>query len=144
VARYLTGRLTELPNKHGETMAQAGPGTSAPRLQELRTAMPWDEADRNRQRAVARLPPACGHGHAGPQLLGLVGIAPTAQTERPRAPPRLIFPLARTDDGRHCWRALVRSPDGAATKPSSGGSRLIGSLNSAHNGCNGRVPVPGG
>jgi dTDP-4-amino-4,6-dideoxygalactose transaminase len=30
----------------------------------------------------------------------------------------------------------VRSPDGSATKPSSGGSRLIGSLNSAHNGFN--------
>jgi SRSO17 transposase len=51
--RYTTGRLTELPNKNGDTIAQAIPGTSEQRLQEFLTNMTnrhWDEADLNRQR----------------------------------------------------------------------------------------------
>jgi SRSO17 transposase len=50
LARYMTGLLTERPNKNGDTMAQAVPGTSAQRRQEFLTNMPWDEADLNRQR----------------------------------------------------------------------------------------------
>ncbi len=52
--RYLTGLLTEHPNKNCETLAQVVPGTSEQRLQGLLTAMAWDEDDLNRQR-VARL-----------------------------------------------------------------------------------------
>lgn len=48
--RYVTGLLTELPNKNCDTIAQAVPGTSEQRLQEFLTNMPWDEADLNRQR----------------------------------------------------------------------------------------------
>src|ERR671930_1895524 len=48
--RYMTGLLTELPNKNGDTIAQAVPGTSAQRLQEFLTNMQWDEEDLNRQR----------------------------------------------------------------------------------------------
>jgi SRSO17 transposase len=48
--RYTTGLLTELPNKNGNTIAQAVPGTSAQRLQEFLTNMQWDEEDLNRQR----------------------------------------------------------------------------------------------
>jgi SRSO17 transposase len=48
--RSTTGLLTELPNKNCDTIAQAVPGTSAQRLQECLTNMPWDEADLNRQR----------------------------------------------------------------------------------------------
>jgi SRSO17 transposase len=48
--RYTTGLLTELPNKNGDTIAQAVPGTTAQRLQELLTNMQWDEEDLNRQR----------------------------------------------------------------------------------------------
>jgi SRSO17 transposase len=48
--RYTTGLLTELPNKNGDTMAHAVPGTSAQRLQEFLTNMQWDEEDLNRQR----------------------------------------------------------------------------------------------
>jgi SRSO17 transposase len=48
--RYLTGLLTELPNKNCDTIAQAVPGTSEQRLQELLTNMPWDEEALNRQR----------------------------------------------------------------------------------------------
>jgi SRSO17 transposase len=48
--RYMTGLLTELPNKNCDTMAQAVPGTSAQRLQEFLTNMQWDEEDLNRQR----------------------------------------------------------------------------------------------
>jgi hypothetical protein len=39
-----------LPNKNGETIAQAVPGISEQRVPEFLTHMPWDEADRNQQR----------------------------------------------------------------------------------------------
>jgi SRSO17 transposase len=48
--RYLTGLLTELPNKNCDTMATAVPGTSEQRLQGFLTDMQWDEDDLNRQR----------------------------------------------------------------------------------------------
>jgi SRSO17 transposase len=48
--RYLIGLLTELPNKHCDTLAQAVPGTREQRLQEFLTTMPWDHDDLNRQR----------------------------------------------------------------------------------------------
>jgi SRSO17 transposase len=48
--RYMTGLLTELPNKNCDTIAQAVPGTSEQRLQEFLTTMQWDEDDLNRQR----------------------------------------------------------------------------------------------
>jgi hypothetical protein len=48
--RSTTGLLTELPNKHGDTIAQAVPGTSAQRRQEFLTNMQGDEEDLNRQR----------------------------------------------------------------------------------------------
>jgi SRSO17 transposase len=48
--RYTIGLLTELPNKHCDTIAQAVPGTSEQRLQEFLTNMHWDEEDLNRQR----------------------------------------------------------------------------------------------
>lgn len=48
--RYLTGLLTEHPNKNCDTLAQLVPGTSGQRLQGLLTAMAWDEDDLNRQR----------------------------------------------------------------------------------------------
>src|SRR5262245_35834520 len=46
---HTTGLLTELPHKNGDTFPQAGPGTSAQRLQEFLTNMPWDAEDLNRQ-----------------------------------------------------------------------------------------------
>ena len=48
--RYTTGLLTELPNKNGDTIAQAVPGTSEQRLQEFLSKMQWDAEDLNRQR----------------------------------------------------------------------------------------------
>jgi len=48
--RYLTGLLTELPNKNCDTLAQAVPGTHEQRLQGLLTTMQWDEEELNRQR----------------------------------------------------------------------------------------------
>src|SRR5262244_3846243 len=48
--RYPTGLLTELPNKNGDTIAQAVPGTSEQRVQEFRTTMPWEAEDLKRQR----------------------------------------------------------------------------------------------
>ena len=48
--RYLTGLLTEHPNKNCDTIAQVVPGTSEQRLQGLLTAMRWDQDDLNEQR----------------------------------------------------------------------------------------------
>ena len=48
--RYLTGLLTELPNKNCDTLAQAIPGTHEQRLQGFLTTMQWNEEDLNRQR----------------------------------------------------------------------------------------------
>jgi SRSO17 transposase len=56
--RYLTGLLTEHPNKNCDTLAQIVPGTSEQRLQGLLTRIDWDEDDLNRQRVetLLRLP----------------------------------------------------------------------------------------
>ena len=56
--RYLSGLLTEHPNKNCDTLAQIVPGTSEQRLQGLMTSIDWDEADLNRQRVetMLRLP----------------------------------------------------------------------------------------
>src|SRR4051812_6230002 len=52
--RYLTGLLTEHPNKNCDTLAQVVPGTSEQRLRGLLTTIDWDEDDLNRRR-VQRL-----------------------------------------------------------------------------------------
>lgn len=56
--RYLSGLLTEHPNKNCDTIAQVVPGTSEQRLQGLMTGIDWDEDDLNRQRVetMLRLP----------------------------------------------------------------------------------------
>jgi SRSO17 transposase len=59
--RYLTGLLTELPNKNCDTIAQAVPGTSEQQLQGLLTTTAWDEEELNRQR-VRRLLELPGEG----------------------------------------------------------------------------------
>jgi len=46
----MTGLLPERPNKNGDTIAQAVPGTSEQRWQAFLTNMQWDEAALNRQR----------------------------------------------------------------------------------------------
>src|SRR4051795_9308612 len=53
--RYLTGMLTEHPNKNCDTIAQVVPDTSEQSLQGLLTAMRWDEDDLNEQRVKALL-----------------------------------------------------------------------------------------
>jgi SRSO17 transposase len=53
--RYLTGLLTEHPNKNCDTIAQVVPDTSEQSLQGLLTAMLWDEDDLNDQRVKAML-----------------------------------------------------------------------------------------
>jgi SRSO17 transposase len=52
--RYLTGLLTEHPNKNCDTIAQVVPGTSEQSLQGMLTTMRWDEDALNAQR-VQRL-----------------------------------------------------------------------------------------
>src|SRR5258707_12103754 len=48
--RYLTGLLTQHPNKNCDTRAAVVPGTSEQSLQGLLTAMLWDHDDLNRHR----------------------------------------------------------------------------------------------
>lgn len=50
VERYLTGLLTEHPNKNCQTMAAVVPATNEQQLNNLLTEMQWDEEDLNRQR----------------------------------------------------------------------------------------------
>lgn len=52
--RYLTGLLTEHPNKNCETLAEVIPGASEQQLQGLLTQMVWDGEALNQQR-VARM-----------------------------------------------------------------------------------------
>src|SRR3954462_14482122 len=53
--RYLTGMLTEHPNKNCDTIAQVVPDTSEQSLQGLLTAMLWDQDDLNKQRVKTLL-----------------------------------------------------------------------------------------
>jgi SRSO17 transposase len=53
--RYLTGLLTELPDKNCQTIAENIPGTSQQSLQGLLTTMAWDHDDLNRQRVQRML-----------------------------------------------------------------------------------------
>jgi SRSO17 transposase len=53
--RYLTGMLTEHPNKNCDTIASVVPGTSEQSLQGLLTNMVWDHDDLNEQRVQAML-----------------------------------------------------------------------------------------
>src|SRR3954454_6098055 len=59
--RYLTGLLTELPNKNCDTIAASIPGTSEQQLQGLLTTTAWNEEDLNGQR-VRRLTRLTGEG----------------------------------------------------------------------------------
>jgi SRSO17 transposase len=61
--RYLTGLLTEHPNKNCDTLASVVPQTSEQSLQGLVTVMAWDENDLNQQRVkVMRTLPTEGNG----------------------------------------------------------------------------------
>lgn len=61
--RYLTGLLTEHPNKNCDTLASIVPQTSEQSLQGLVTVMAWDENDLNQQRVkVMRALPTEGNG----------------------------------------------------------------------------------
>ncbi len=59
--RYLTGLLSEHPNKNGETMAEIIPNTNSQSLQGLLTDMVWNEEDLNRQR-VEKMVAETGEG----------------------------------------------------------------------------------
>ena len=53
--RYLTGVLTEHPNKNCETMAEVVPGANAQQLNHVVSGLTWDAADLNRQRIKVML-----------------------------------------------------------------------------------------
>jgi SRSO17 transposase len=55
LGRYLTGMLTQHPNKNCDTIASVVPDTSEQSLQGLLTNMLWDHDDLNRQRVAALL-----------------------------------------------------------------------------------------
>jgi SRSO17 transposase len=61
--RYLTGLLTEHPNKNCDTIAQVVPGTNEQQLQGLLTTMVWQQDDLNGQR-VQRLLTLPSEGNA--------------------------------------------------------------------------------
>jgi hypothetical protein len=52
--QYLTGVLSEHPNKNCDTLAAIIPGTKEQQLQHLLTDMVWDETALNRQRIARR------------------------------------------------------------------------------------------
>src|SRR5262245_8924329 len=143
--RYLTGLLTEYPNKNCDTIAQVVPGTSEQSLQGLLTAMAWDEDDLNRQRVqTMRSLPTEGDGvlifddtgfakqgkssvGVARQYSGTLGKVGNCQVtvnchyaERTLAWPvatRLYLPQAWADDPAR--RAQAKVPEGVAfqTKP---------------------------
>lgn len=143
--RYLTGLLTELPNKNCDTMAEAVPGTSEQRLQEFLTNMHWDEQDLNRQRVEKLIAEATlGNGvlifddtgfakqgkasvgvarqYSG--TLGKVGncqVAVTCCYDDPHASwpvaVRLYLPQAWMEDTERLQRARVPSDVTFQTKP---------------------------
>jgi SRSO17 transposase len=53
--RYVSGLLTDCPNKNCDTIAQVVPGTSEQQLQYFLTDMAWDERDLNGQRVSQML-----------------------------------------------------------------------------------------
>src|SRR3954468_20431924 len=83
--RYLTGLLTEQPDKNCDTIAQVVPGTSEQRLQGLLTEMVWDEDDLNRQR-VRRMLSLPTEGNAVP-LFDDSGFATTGKCSFGVQPP---------------------------------------------------------
>jgi SRSO17 transposase len=52
--QYLTGLLSEHPNKNGDTLAEVVPETNEQQFRHLLTDMIWDENSLNRQR-IARM-----------------------------------------------------------------------------------------
>ncbi|MGE5694202.1 MAG: IS701 family transposase, partial [Candidatus Sericytochromatia bacterium] len=143
--RYLTGLLTEHPNKNCDTLAQVVPGTSEQRLQGLLTAMVWDEDDLNRQR-VERLLALATEGDAvlifddtgfakqgqcsvgvARQYSGTLGKAANCQVtvnchyaERTIAWPgatRLYLHESWADDRERCRKAKVPEAVTSQTKP---------------------------
>ena len=61
--QYVTGLLSEHPNKNCDTLAEVVPETSAQQLQYLLTDMVWDEQALNRQRIAQMLTlPSAGDG----------------------------------------------------------------------------------
>ena len=143
--RYLTGLLTELPNKNCDTIAAAIPGTSEQSLQGLLTAMAWDHDDLNRQRVqtMLRLPTEgdavlifddTGFAKQGKasvgvarQYSGTLGTTGNCQVavnchyaERTVAWPvstRLYLPAEWTNDAERLHKAKVPQDRAFATKP---------------------------
>jgi SRSO17 transposase len=143
--RYLTGLLTELPNKNCDTLAQAVPGTHEQRLQGFLTTMQGDEEELNRQRVEKMIAEATiGNGvlifdatgfakqgkasvgkarqYAG--TLGKVGncqVAVTCCYSDPQASwpvaVRLYLPEAWTADPQRLKRARVPADVTFETKP---------------------------
>jgi SRSO17 transposase len=61
--QYVTGLLSEHPNKNCDTLAEVVPETSAQQLQYLLTDRVWDERALNRQRIAQMLTlPSAGDG----------------------------------------------------------------------------------
>src|SRR5271166_2454150 len=133
--RYLTGLLTEHPNKNCDTIAQVVPGTSEQRLQGLLTAIDWDEDDLNRQRVqdMLRLPTEgdgvlifddtgfakqgrCSVGVAR-QYSGTLGRLATARSRSTATTPSAPSPGRSPREGQRARGGHL--PDQAADRPGS-------------------------
>ena len=127
--RSTTGLPTAWPHKPGDTLAQAVPGTRAPRVQACLTNMHWDEEDLNRprvQRMVVEVTrgdgvlgcaetgfPQHGRDSVGGerQYAGTVGNVATARGWCPAAIP-LPRPPGRWRSGCTCRRPGLMRPSG--------------------------------
>src|SRR3954468_18991472 len=151
--RYLTGPLTELPNKNCDTIAASIPGTSEQQLQGLLTTTAWDEQDLNGQRVrrMTRLPGEgdgvlifddTGFAKQGRSSVGVArqysrtpGKAGTGQgavnchsAERPLAWPvatRLYLPRPWAEDATRRRRAGVPAGAGFRTNPETARGLLV-------------------
>jgi SRSO17 transposase len=59
--QYLTGLLSEHPNKNCDTLAELVPGTNAQQFPHVLTDLVWDENSLNQQR-IAQMPPLASEG----------------------------------------------------------------------------------
>jgi SRSO17 transposase len=116
--RDTTGLRTEWPHTHGDTIAQAVPGTRAQRVQAFLTHRPWEEADLNRQRVHQMIAEATPGD-------GVVGCDETGFPTPGRASVGVARQYAGTlGTGGHC-QVAVTCGDTAPQTTTSAGSRRV-------------------
>jgi hypothetical protein len=103
--RYVTGVLSEHPNKNCDTLAQIIPGTSEQSLQNLLTTMRWDDTAVNRSRCQMRAR-VCIQMARGCRFRGIPCRASPNHAEPCQAWPRQTVPSAVTSRRAECCRVV--------------------------------------